>query len=103
MEAGQLYFAWRNGVLAKKLQACLFFCLPANLARLLRRRCRESNAAAGSSDREFTRSPSFPRSTCPELRSPDASPSRQSDVFARYWRLIRPLIRLVITRSSRLG
>jgi hypothetical protein len=90
MEAGQLYFAWRNGVLAQKMQACLFFCVPANLARLLRRRC-EVQRRRRIGDREFTR-PFVSEIDLPELRS--RTLRRIGNPLLRaYWRLIRPLIR----------
>jgi GT2 family glycosyltransferase len=54
MELGQVYFAWRNGVLGQKLRAWRYFMCGGNLAKLRMRR-REARHRRRVTDREFTR------------------------------------------------
>jgi GT2 family glycosyltransferase len=89
MELGQFYFAIRNGVAGKKLQACLFFCSPKHLARLLQRR-REVQRRRRVSDREFVR-PFVAEIELPELRS-HMLRKIGNPLLKAYWRLARPLI-----------
>ncbi|MGA3067897.1 MAG: glycosyltransferase family 2 protein [Tepidisphaeraceae bacterium] len=54
MELGQLFFAWRNGVLGQKIRSWRYFWCSRNLAHLRERR-RESQQRRKISDRQFTR------------------------------------------------
>jgi GT2 family glycosyltransferase len=89
MELGQFYFAVRNQVGGKKLKACLFFCVPANLSRLLRRR-REIQRRRRIGDREFVRR-FVAEIDLPELRS-GVLRRVGNPLLKTYWRLARPLI-----------
>jgi len=53
MELGQLYFAWRHGVLGAKLQAYQYFLNRSNVQRLVQRRT-QAQRRRRISDREFT-------------------------------------------------
>jgi GT2 family glycosyltransferase len=89
MELGQFYFAWRNGVLMKKVQACAFFLSPANLGRLWRRR-REVQRRRKIGDREFV-STFVSEIDLPELQSQMLR--RVGNPMLRiYWKIVRPLI-----------
>ena len=89
MELGQLYFAWRNGVLGQKLAACAFFASPPNLARLLCRR-RQAQRRRHIGDRRFLR-PFVGEIDLPELRSQTLR-RIGNPILRTYWRLARPLI-----------
>jgi GT2 family glycosyltransferase len=89
MEAGQLYFAWRKGVLSQKLKASAFFFAPGNLSRLLRAR-RLAQARRRISDREFVRN--FTANIdLPELQS-SVLKNIGNPMLRAYWRLVHPLI-----------
>lgn len=89
MEWGQIYFAWRQGVLAQKLRAYGFFADRANRARVLaERRVAQRRRAVG--DRAFTRE-FLGRIDFPEVAGPlvrfVANPA-----LGAYWALARRLI-----------
>jgi GT2 family glycosyltransferase len=90
MEAGQIYFAWRNGVLGQKFRAWGYFLNPANMARLLRRRKAAQNRRR-IGDREFTQS-FIGRAEFSEIKS--AMLDRVGNpILNSYWKLARRLIR----------
>jgi len=89
MEAGQFYFAWRNGRFLQKLKACLFFLRPENLARLLDRR-RQAQRCRRIGDRAFV-APFSGRIDFSELRS-DLLKYVGNPLLAGYWRIARSLI-----------
>jgi GT2 family glycosyltransferase len=89
MEVGQLYFAWRNGVLGQKFRACAFFLDSSNLSKLLVRR-RVAQARRRISDREFVRH--FTAEVdLPELHS-KVLRYIGNPLLRAYWRSVRPLI-----------
>jgi len=89
MEAGQLYFAWRNKILRQKLRAWAFFLSGKNLARLRRRR-RDAQRRRRIGDRAFTRD-FLGRIEFPEIHSP-LLVRVGNPLLAAYWRIVRPLI-----------
>lgn len=52
MELGQLFFAWRNGVLDQKWRSCAFFLNPGNVSRLRAHR-RQARSRRKLTDRQF--------------------------------------------------
>jgi hypothetical protein len=89
MEVGQLFFAWRNGVLAEKFKAYQFFLCPAQLSRLLHRR-REAQHRRKISDRAFTRS-FIARVEFPELKSLLLD-RIGNPMLNAYWQIVRKFI-----------
>jgi len=89
MEVGQVYFAIRQGVLAQKIRACLFFCQRDNLRRLC-----ESRAVAQRrrlvSDRQFIK-PFTATVEISQLVSPLLS-RVANPILAAYWFVVRRLI-----------
>jgi len=89
MEVGQLYFAWRNKVLGKKIAACGFFLNPVNLSRLLERR-REIQGNRRVSDGQFVRN-FVGEIDLPELRSRMLR-TIGNPLLSTFWKLVGPLI-----------
>lgn len=89
MEAGQIFFAWRNGVLDQKLKACGFFLSSSNLSRLLKRR-RAAQRRRRIGDREFM-GRFLGEIDLPELRSRTLR-TIGNPVLRAYWRVVRSLI-----------
>jgi GT2 family glycosyltransferase len=89
MEFGQLYFAWRNGVLGQKWAAMTFFLAPKNLKRLLDTR-RKAQRRRRIGDRQFVHS-FVGEIDLPELRSKTLR-RIGNPILRAYWHIVRPLI-----------
>ena len=89
MEFGQLYFAWRNGVVGQKLAAYRFFLCRKNLARLMRHR-RRAQDRRRIGDRLFVGA-FVSEIDLPELRSKTLR-RIGNPLLRAYWHVVRPLI-----------
>ncbi|MDP9173347.1 MAG: glycosyltransferase family 2 protein [Planctomycetota bacterium] len=89
MELGQVYFAWRNGVLGEKLRAWRYFFSAKNLSRLLARR-REAQGRRLIGDRAFTES-FVGRIEFSEIKS-GLLDRVGNPLLNFYWRMVRRMI-----------
>lgn len=89
MEIGQVYFAWRKGVLRQKLRAWGFFLNRGNQLRLARRR-RAAQRRRLIGDRKFI-APFIARVEASELNGP-LMRGLANPLFSAYWAFARRLI-----------